>query len=309
MWERECREGAGSGADAVRLLVLSGVALWAGATLLLAELPALRRPPLVVRLRRHLGGPTPSIPASVLDALAALARSLGEALARSLGVGEDVERRLRRIHAPLDAGGFRVRQVGGSAAVAGVGLLVAVTLRAPPPAALLLVFGGGLLWFLVAEQRLARASAAWQRALRLELPVVAEQLGMLLGAGYSLTAAVHRIAVRGQGACARDLRRVVARTTQGLDISDALQEWADLAGVDGVERLVKVLALERETADLGRLITAEARALRRDVHRELIATVERRGQQVWVPVTVATLLPGVILIAVPFLAALRLFTR
>ena len=46
----------------------------------------------------------------------------------------------------------------------------------------------------------------------------------------------------------------------------------------------------------------------------LIVTVkswqlERRAQQVWVPVTVATLVPGVIFLAVPFLAALKLFSN
>ena len=71
-------------------------------------------------------------------------------------------------------------------------------------------------------------------------------------------------------------------------------------------------ASSRSTAqagDLGRLIADEARAIRRDVHRELIETIERRGQQVWIPVTVATLVPGVIFLAVPFIEALRLFSN
>jgi hypothetical protein len=40
----------------------------------------------------------------------------------------------------------------------------------------------------------------------------------------------------------------------------------------------------------------------------LIETVERRGQQVWIPVTVAALVPGVLFMAVPFIEALRLFS-
>jgi len=71
---------------------------------------------------------------------------------------------------------------------------------------------------------------------------------------------------------------------------------------------VHVLALNREASDLGRLISEEARAIRRDVQRELIETIEKRGQQVWIPVTVATLLPGVIFLAVPFIQALSLFS-
>jgi hypothetical protein len=37
--------------------------------------------------------------------------------------------------------------------------------------------------------------------------------------------------------------------------------------------------------------------------------MERRGQQVWIPVTVATLLPGVVFIAIPFTSALAAFIQ
>jgi hypothetical protein len=85
----------------------------------------------------------------------------------------------------------------------------------------------------------------------------------------------------------------------------ALAEWADLASVDGVTRLVAVLQLDRDTGDLGRLLAAEARSLRQEQHRELVAITEKRGQQVWIPVTVAALLPGTVFLAIPFTSALR----
>jgi hypothetical protein len=104
-----------------------------------------------------------------------------------------------------------------------------------------------------------------------------------------------------------DLGRVCLRIRQGLSEADALREWAAVAKVDALDRLVSVLALNRDTSDLGRLVTEEARAVRRDVQRELIETTERRSQQVWIPVTVATLVPGVIFLAIPFIDALRFF--
>jgi len=84
---------------------------------------------------------------------------------------------------------------------------------------------------------------------------------------------------------------------------------AAVADVDALHRLVGVLAFNRQSGDLGRLIGEEARAIRRDVHRELIETIERRGQQVWIPVTVAALVPGVIFLAVPFIDALSMFAN
>jgi hypothetical protein len=43
------------------------------------------------------------------------------------------------------------------------------------------------------------------------------------------------------------------------------------------------------------------------VQREAIELMDRRAQQVWIPVTVAALVPGVVFLAVPFVDALRVF--
>jgi tight adherence protein C len=162
---------------------------------------------------------------------------------------------------------------------------------------------------LTIEQRLARRSEQWQHATARELPVISEQLAMLLNAGFSVGAGLQRLTERSRGCMARDLERVVNRVQQGLSEGEALREWADLANVEGVRRLVSVLTLHSEAADLGRLVSAEARSARRELHRRTIEQIERRAQQVWVPVTVATLVPGAILLAVPFLAALHEFAN
>lgn len=298
------------------MVTSSAVLLFAGATLLLSQVRWFARRPLVDRLRPHLpGGMAAPQRAGVLsvesfrEVVGPVCRSLGERASRLLGVPESLELRLERVHSPLDVTSFRVRQFGWSAAAFAVGALVGLALGLPLPFPLLLPFALALLAYLVIEQQLASASHRWRRRLFLELPVVAEQLAMLLNAGYSLTGALSRIATRGHGACAEDLRRVLARVRQGLSDIDALREWADLADVPALHRLVPVLALNREASDLGRLITEEAKSIRRDVQRELVETVDRRGEQVWIPVTVATLVPGVIFLSVPFVDALQLFAR
>jgi Flp pilus assembly protein TadB len=299
-----------------RLLVPSGLALWVGTTLLLAELRWFRRRPLVERLRPYVPGGMAAgdgrsgvlSAESFRDVVGPLAREVGARLARVAGVTEELAVRLERVHSPLDVTAFRVRELGWAVAGFAAGGLATVLLAPPPAVAALFVAGSPLLAFLVVEQQLARESARWQRRIVLELPVVSEQLGMLLAAGYSLGAALNRIAARGHGACALDLRRVCGRIRQGLSEVDALREWSRTADVDALERLVTVLSLNRQAGDLGRLIAEEARSLRRDVQRQLVEAIERRAQLVWVPVTVATLVPGVIFLAVPFLEAMRLFS-
>ena len=140
--------------------------------------------------------------------------------------------------------------------------------------ALVFVLGGPVLAFLAVEQQLATASSRWQRIF-LELPVVSEQLGMLLGAGYSLGAPC-RAWPQGTSACGGDLVRVTGRIRQGLTEVEALREWATVADVDALRRLVSVLSLNRQAGDLGRLIGDEARSIRRDVH-ELVETDRAQG--------------------------------
>ncbi len=299
-----------------RLLAGSCVLLAVGATLVLSEVRWFSRQPLVERLRPvRTGGPRP-IGLARRDALRGLVprghRSsrggVGERLAGLLGVNEDVEVRLRRTHAELDVTTFRVRQLGWAGIGFAVGTLIAAATQPPLGIAMLFVLGAPVLAFLIVEQQLAASSDQWKRRIFLELPVVSEQLGMLIGAGYSLGGALNRLAARGSGACATDLAGVCGRIRQGLTEVDALREWATIADVDALDRLVAVLALNREAGDLGRLVADEARSIRRDVQRELIEQIERRAQQVWIPVTVATLVPGAVLLAVPFIEALRLFS-
>jgi Flp pilus assembly protein TadB len=290
--------------------------LWIGGALALSRQRWFERRPLAERLRPYAPGDVSGDARSGLlsvdsfrDVIGPLSREIGSRLARLFGVDEDLATRLERVHSSETVTEFRVRQVGWSAVAFGVGAVLAVATGLPGAFAVLFVLGLPLLTFLLIEQRLASESARWQRRLFLELPILAEQLGMLLSAGYSLSAALNRLAARGKGSSGRDLARVCGRIKQGLSEVDALREWSALERVGALDRLVSILVLNREAGDLGRLISEEARSIRRDVHRELIETIERRGQQVWIPVTVATLVPGVIFLAIPFIEAMRLFTE
>jgi Flp pilus assembly protein TadB len=299
-----------------RFFGILAIAFFAGLVLLLSEMKWFSRRSLIERIR-------PYAPLSVIntsrtgilsvasfrEVIAPLSRAIGERLARVFGVNEELGLRLERIHATIDVTQHRVRQVAWMAVTFIVAIAMAAALQLSTTIGLLLVIGAPMLAFLIIEQRVSAASARWQREIFEQLPILAEQLGLLLGAGFSLGSALNRLAKRGTGACGMDLRRVVSRVRQGLSEGDALREWAVVADVAALHRLVSVLSLNREGGDLGRLIADEARSIRRDAHRELIERIERRGEQVWIPVTVATLLPGVIFMAVPFVQALSLFSN
>jgi len=294
-------------------LALTLLLAWAGLSLLLSNLRWFRRIPLTQRIRPYLPGLSIATReaddnSSLTRVLGPLARETGAWFSKFAGINEELSVRLERVHSKFDVTTFRLRQLGWSIAALTVGLISALALSPALPIGLLLVVGAPTLAFLIIESQLSRQSTTWKRTLLLELPIVSEQLGMLLSAGYSLGAALQRLSKRSRGVAARDLQRVVHRIAHGIDENTALREWSEVAGVPAVQRLVGVLALNRDAGDLGHLITNEARAVRAEVHRDLIETIEKRGQQVWIPVTVATLVPGLLFLAVPFTEALRLFT-
>ena len=286
-----------------------GLLLWAGTGLLLSALGIVRRPTLPTRIRPYVALATRGGPGTGPGRPAPLGLVVGERLGRLLRSTEPLERRLRRVHHRLDLATFRFRQL--SHAVLALGFagvaLATMPIGLDPRVAGILVLGTPLAVFAAHEQALALTDRAQTRQVVRELPVLAEQLAMLLASGRSVSAAIDRIGERGRGPGAADLRRVTRRIQQGIDERDALREWADLRPTVGVSHLVSVLTLAREATDLDRLVDQEAATIRADAHRELLAELERRAQQVWVPVTVATLLPGSLLLLVPFLDALRLF--
>jgi Flp pilus assembly protein TadB len=297
-----------------RLIVLAALLAGVGATLVLSELRWFSRRPLAERIQPYVpGGWQHHARQGLLsvetfrDVVRPLAVAVGGSLGQVFGIREDLARRLMRMHSPLDPTSLRLRQLTWASIVFAASGALVLSASLPSALSLLLLFGGPLLAFLLIEQQVVSASDRWQRRIFLELPVVSEQIGMLLSAGYSLGGALQRISERGSGACAQDLRRVGRRVRQGLSEAEALAEWADLADVPALHRLVGVLTLNRDTGDLGRLIAEEARGIRREVHRQLITQIDRRSQQVWIPVTVATLVPGTMFMAVPFLQAMRLF--
>ena len=182
-----------------RLLVASGLVGWVGLTLLLSEVRWFSRTPLVERLAPYVPGAWGTRRAGLLsvesfrEAVAPIARAIGERASSLLGVTEPLERRLTRVHATLDPTAFRVRQLGWALGTFGIAVLFVIAVRPPLLVVLLAAVGAPALAFLLLEQQVVDAGHRWKRQLYLELPVVAEQVGMLLGAGWSLFGAIDRV--------------------------------------------------------------------------------------------------------------------
>ncbi len=297
----------------IRLIAAASILFFIGTTLILSELRPFRHQALATRVSPYLPGGRRTSNRGLLSLesfgqlLAPLSELIGDSAAKIFGVSEELSRRLRRVHSELDETQFRLRQIGWAAGSAAVIVLFGLVLSLPIGLVALFTLVGPLLAFLILEQQLANESEAWKARTFQELPIISEQIAMLLGSGYSLGAALQRVSERGTGVIPQDLRIVMSRVRQGTSEHAALQEWADTADLEAVSRLVAILALNKEAGDLGSMVAAEARNVRTESHRELLEAIEKKNQQVWIPVTLAALIPGVILMMIPFISALSDF--
>lgn len=299
------------------LLLLAAGCCLTGTWLLLSSLAVFRRSPLRVRLSPYAPartGDAPITPSglSIAESLAAvlvpIAETLGSHLSRLSGIRTDLPTRLRRAGSTRSPSEFRLHQFVLALLAAAAACLMALWIRPGGAITVLLVLGIPALVALSEEQRLESAAKHRSERLEAELPVVSEQIAVLLASGLSLGSALERICQRGNGVLAQDLRGVQMAVRQGTSEADALHAWAERVRCEGIDRLVGVLAMHRDAADLGMLLATEARAIRAAAHRRTIESIEQRAQLVWVPVTVATLVPGLILIGVPFVSAMTQIT-
>ncbi|MEZ5268222.1 MAG: hypothetical protein R2789_06525 [Microthrixaceae bacterium] len=250
---------------------------------------------------------TPSIVGSLRAVLLPIAESFGERLGRLSGIRTDLAARIKRAGSPRSPSEFRLEQFVAVLLTEAVACALALWIRPGPAVVILLTLGTPTLVALSAEHRLERGGSAHRtsgsrtpggqrtdRCAPRVRPVARDRVGSHLPSQQR----------RGR----EDLRAVQMAVRQGTSEVEALRAWADRVRCEGVDRLVGVLSMHRDAADLGALLATEARGIRAAAHRRTIESIERRAQLVWIPVTVATLVPGLILIGVPFVNAMTRIT-
>jgi len=280
---------------------------WTGTVLLLDCVPWFRAQTLHRRLAPYRADDT-AVRAIRISAAQQFVDLAGDRFASILGMRGTLAERLERAGITTTPPVVRSRRFASVVVAASLSAAAVVGTGTGWLAASALVAAAIVGTVAADEARVAALARRRAEQIRGELPVVAEQLGMLLSAGYSLPAALQRLAQRGNGVVADGLAQAVRRLRQGESERDALESWARSTGVDGAERLVKVLTIHRQAGDLGQLISDEARSVRAEHHRALLESIARRGQLVWIPVTVATLVPGLVVLAVPFASAMSQIT-
>lgn len=91
----------------------------------------------------------------------------------------------------------------------------------------------------------------------------------------------------------------------GMDIESSSRVWLDNFQAPAKQRLADLWSTKTTTSEMLTLIEDLLQWLHSEQRFYLTSEIERRNQLVWIPVTVAVLLPGMIFIAIPLEATLR----
>jgi Flp pilus assembly protein TadB len=185
------------------------------------------------------------------------------------------------------ARGHPSRRTAGRLAAAGsgaaVGALIALSGTGRSVAALAAAGAGcGLL---AADLAAARAGDRHRRALRRELPTVADALALGVLAGEPVGAAIADFCDRSRGAAAAELSAALRRHRAGASLHEALVEAARGAGHPDASRLYETLAHAHQTG--GRLadrLADLAADFRAGIARDLTAEGGRRALAVYAPI-------------------------
>jgi tight adherence protein C len=283
-----------------------------GAVLVLAGLPASRRPGLEARMapyRRDAPRPSRLLAvrpdtgaAGLMQLMRPVLRDLGRGVERLLGGAGSVRRRLQRAGLPPDVEGFRAEQVvwGIVAGLGGTAVAALLWVRgrsAVVPLVLLVVCATGC-GIVARDQMLSRAAKRREQRILQEFPTVAELLALAVGAGEGATGALERVCRLSQGELSGELRRCLADARAGANLPAALEGLAGRTGLMSLARFVDgiVVAVERGTP-LADVLRSQAQDVREAGRRAVMEEGGKKEIAMMVPV-VFLVLPVTVLFAV-----------
>ncbi|GAB2514882.1 type II secretion system F family protein [Microbacterium petrolearium] len=306
--------------DAALALLLGG-AFGAGVWTLLALVPRWGAVPLARRIAPYIRDVTDpggtSLHDGAVDPGAALAGGaaavwdrLRTAVARALGGGESVARRLVRAGLAPDVTAFRGRQLAWALGGAAGGGLLAVALALAgrfSAAAALLPLLAGVAGAVGCDALLTARARARGARIAEELPTVLEFLALCLAAGEGILDSVRRVSSVGAGELTAELRRVVVEAGTGSSLADALTAAARRMDVPAASRAIDhlVAAIDRG-APLAQTLEAQAVDAREEAKRQLIEQAGRREIGMLVPLVFGLLPLSVIFAVFPGIVMLRI---
>ncbi len=145
------------------------------------------------------------------------------------------------------------------------------------------------------------------RELNDALPLYIEQIGSFVASGLSIQSAIDRYPKTVKSPWSTLSKEMSAEIRRGANPGSALGLVALQYRLGGLDHLIRLLEANYSTPELPSLLDEQSRSFRRRQQLELTEKLAKRAQAVWIPVSVAALVPGIIFVMIPFISALHAF--
>ena len=143
---------------------------------------------------------------------------------------------------------------------------------------------GGMVGYILPELYLLQKRREWRNNIERELPNALDLMSISMAAGSTFDDAVRTVAENSEGALAEGFRDVLANA-RFMDITDALKQFADNAGVQPLTIFVASLIQARQTgAQFVEVLENQAQTVRTYRRQKLEEEINKIGTKMLIPI-------------------------
>lgn len=143
---------------------------------------------------------------------------------------------------------------------------------------------GAMVGYILPELYLLQKRREWRNNIERELPNALDLMSISMAAGSTFDDAVRTVAENSQGALAEGFRDVLANA-RFMDITDALKQFADNAGVQPLTIFVASLIQARQTgAEFVEVLENQAQTVRTYRRQKLEEEINKIGTKMLIPI-------------------------
>ena len=143
---------------------------------------------------------------------------------------------------------------------------------------------GGMVGYILPELYLLQKRREWRNNIERELPNALDLMSISMAAGSPFDDAVRTVAENSEGALAEGFRDVLANA-RFMDITDALKQFADNAGVQSLTIFVASLIQARQTgAQFVEVLENQAQTVRTYRRQKLEEEINKIGTKMLIPI-------------------------
>ncbi len=148
-----------------------------------------------------------------------------------------------------------------------------------------------------------------KRRIRYDQREFFEQLSQTLDEGRSFDMAFVTASEQVGGSWLEVFASAIKEIANGSELGAAVVPTATIFELSRLKLLMEMTRDVRLTSEIPQIVRSISTAIKDEIHREHLTTIEKRTQLVWIPVSIAVLIPGSLLLLIPLFNSLKLLAN